>query len=331
MTALAPTVESFFTGYLIGQRGASACTIASYRDTLRLLFAHVYDRTGIEPSDLDVADLGTEMISDFLAALQETRHNSAQTRNLRLAAIHSLFRHAALRHPEHAWSIARVLAIEPRKGSQKVVAYLSVTEVEALLASPDRNTWTGRRDHLLILVMVTSGPRVSEVTALTGADISASRPGAHVAWHGKGRKERISPLDVPAAAALRLWQRENPGPLSAFVFTARGTTRKMTSDAVAQRLRVHAAVAASSCPSIATRNLTPHAPRHTFAMRLQAAGIGSPAIALLLGHESPASTRPYLHADLELKQRALDRTAPPRTRRGRYVAKDELRAFLEGL
>jgi len=331
MTALAPTVESFFTGYLIGQRGASAHTIASYRDTLRLLFGYVHARTGIQPSDLDVADLDAEMVTGFLAALEQTRHNAAQTRNLRLAAIHSLFRHAALRHPEHAWSIARVLAIRPKKATQKVIAHLSQAEVEALLASPDRSTWTGRRDHLLMLVMITSGPRVSEVTALAWADISAVRPGAHVLWHGKGRKERISPLDPATTAALRLWQRENPGPVSAPVFTARGTARKMTPDAVAQRLRVHAATAAVSCPGIAARNLTPHVLRHTFAMRMQAAGIGGPTIALLLGHESPASTRPYLHADLELKQRALDRTAPPRTRRGRYIPKDELLAFLEAL
>ncbi|HEX9543356.1 MAG TPA: tyrosine-type recombinase/integrase [Streptosporangiaceae bacterium] len=331
MTALAPTVESFFTGYLIGQRGASAHTIASYRDTLRLLFRYAHERTGIRPSDLDVADLDAEMVTGFLAALEQARHNSAQTRNLRLAAIHSLFRHAALQHPEHAWSIARVLAIRPRKASQKIIAHLSDAEVEALLASPDRSTWTGRRDHLLMLAMITSGPRVSEVTALTWADISAIRPGAHVVWHGKGRKERISLLDAATAAALRLWQRENPGPVSAPVFTALGTTRKMTTDAVAQRLRVHAAAAAVSCPSIATRNLTPHVLRHTFAMRMQTAGIGGPAIALLLGHESPASTRPYLQADLELKQRALDRTAPPRTRPGRYTAKDELLAFLEAL
>lgn len=331
MTALAPTAESFFTGYLIGQRGASAHTIASYRDTLRLLFGYVHERTGIQPSDLDVADLDAEMVSGFLAALEQARHNSAQTRNLRLAAIHSLFRHAALRHPEHAWSIARVLAIGPKKATQKVVTHLSHAEVEALLASPDRSTWTGRRDHLLMLVMVTSGPRVSEVTALTWADISAARPGAHLLWHGKGRKERISPLDAPTTAALRLWQRENPGRVSAPVFTARGTTRKMTPDAVTQRLRVHAATAAAICPSIATRKITPHVLRHTFAMRLQAAGVGGHAIALLLGHESPASARPYLQADLELKQRALDRTAPPRTRRGRYIPKDELLAFLEAL
>ena len=143
MTALAPTVQSFFTGYLIGQRGASPHTIASYRDTLRLMFGYIYEQTGIRPSDLDVADLDAEMVTGFLAALEQTRHNATQTRNLRLAAIHSLFRHAALQHPEHAWSIARVLAIRPRKANQKIIAHLSQAEVEALLASPDRSTWTG--------------------------------------------------------------------------------------------------------------------------------------------------------------------------------------------
>ena len=168
MTALAPAAESFFTEYLIAQRGASPHTIASYRDTLRLLFAHVRDQSGIRPSDLDFADLDAATVSGFLAMLEHERHNAGRTRSQRLAAIHSLFRHAALRHPEHAATIARVLAIQPRKASQKMVAYLTDAEASALLASPDRATWTGRRDHLLMLIMITSGPRVSEITALTG-------------------------------------------------------------------------------------------------------------------------------------------------------------------
>jgi integrase/recombinase XerD len=331
MTALAPAVESFFTEYLIAQRGASPHTIASYRDTLRLLFAYIREQSGIRPSDLDFADLDAATVSGFLAMLEHERHNNDRTRGQRLAAIHSLFRHAALRHPEHAATIARVLAIQPRKTTQTTVAYLTDAEASALLASPDRATWTGRRDHLLMLLMITSGPRVSEITALTWADIALARPGAHVLWHGKGRKERISPLQAPAIATLRLWRRENPADPRAFVFTARGTARKMSTDAVAERIRIHAATAVAACPGISAKNVTPHVLRHTFAMRLQSAGAGSPAIALLLGHESPASTRPYLHADLELKQRALDRTAPPRTRPGRYTAPDKLLAFLESL
>ncbi len=331
MTALAPAVESFFTGYLIAQRGASPHTIASYRDTLRLLFTWIREQTGTRPSDLDFADLDAAAVTGFLAMLEDERHNTGRTRSQRLAAIHSLFRHAALGHPEHAAVIARVLAIRPRKPSRKTVSWLTEDEADALLAAPDPATWTGRRDRLLMLLMLTSGPRVSEVTALTWADILLTRPGAHVLWHGKGRKERITPLQAPAITGLRQWQRENPAGPGAFVFTARGTIRKMSTDAVAGRIKIHAREAAAACPGITAKNVTPHILRHTLAMRLQSAGAGGPSIALILGHESLASTRPYLHADLELKQKALDRTAPPNTKTGRYTPPDKLLAFLESL
>ena len=331
MTALAPAVESFFTSYLIAQRGASPHTIASYRDTFRLLFTWIREQSGTRPSDLDFADVDATTVSGFLAMLEDERHNTSRTRSQRLAAIHSLFRHAALGYPEHAALIARVLAIQPRKPSRKTVAWLAEDEADALLASPDPTTWTGRRDRLLMLLMLTSGPRVSEITALTWDDLSLTRPGAHVLWHGKGRKERVCPLRETAITGLRQWQRENPSTPSGFVFTARGTARKMSTDAVAGRIRTHAATAAATCPRIAAKNITPHALRHSFAMRLQSSGAGGPSIALLLGHESLSSTRPYLHADLTLMQKALDRTTPPQTRQGRFKPPDKLLAFLEGL
>jgi len=331
MSALAPSLESFFTSYLIGQRGASEHTITAYRDTMRLLLKYAHERTGIQPSDLDISVLDTELITAFLTMLEQRRGNSIRTRNARLAAIHSLYRHAAWRHPEHADLIARVLAIPPKNHDQTILTYLTAPEADALLASPDRCTWVGRRDHLLLLVMITTGVRVSELTALTRADVHTGKPVAHIASHGKGRKTRITPLDTTTAAAARAWLAENPGPAAAPVFTARGTTRKMTTDAVAQRLKTHAATAARTCPTIAAKNLTPHILRHTCAMRMLTAGIDATTIALWLGHESPKSTRAYLHADLQLKQRALDRTAPPRTRPGRYTPPDKLLAFLEAL
>jgi len=331
MTALAPAVESFFTGYLIAQRGASPHTVASYRDTFRLLFAWIREQSGTRPSELDFTDVDAATVTGFLTMLQDERHNTSRTRSQRLAAIHSLFRHAAPEHPEHAALIARVLAIQPRKPSRKTLAWLVEDEADALLAVPDPATWTGRRDRLLILLMLTSGPRVSEITALTWADLSLARPGAHVLSHGKGRKDRITPLQAPAITGLRQWQRENPASPGRFVFTARGTTRKMSTDTVAGRIKIHAAAAADTCPSMAAKDVTPHVLRHSFAMRLQSAGAGGPSIALLLGHESLASTHPYLHADLELKQKALDRTTPPHTRQGRYTPPDKLLTFLENL
>jgi integrase/recombinase XerD len=331
MTALAPTLQSFFTSYLIGQRGASDHTIAAYRTTLRLLLGYAHERTAIQPSDLDINVLDAKLITAFLTMLEQRRGNSTRTRNARLAAIHSLYRHAALRHPEHADLIARVLAIPPKNHDQTILSYLTTPEIDALLASPARTTWTGRRDHLLMLLMITTGVRVSELTSLTRADVHTDKPAAHIASHGKGRKDRITPLDATTTQATRAWLTENPGASATPVLTARGTTRKMTTDAVAQRLKLHAATAARTCPTIATKNLTPHILRHTCAMRMLAAGIDATTIALWLGHESPESTRAYLHADLQLKQQALDRTAPPHTRRGRYTPPDKLLAFLEAL
>jgi site-specific recombinase XerD len=210
MTTLAPTLQSFFTDYLIGQRGASGHTITAYRDTFRLLLNYIHQRTGIAPSDLDITVVNAELIADFLTTLEQHRANSIRTRNARLAAIHSLFKHAALRRPEHADLIARVLAIAPKNTHRTVLTYLTEDEVEALLAAPDRCTWTGRRDHLIILLMITTGLRVSELTSLTRADTHAGPPGAHIACHGKGRKDRITPLDAGTAAALRVWLRCSP-------------------------------------------------------------------------------------------------------------------------
>jgi len=185
MSALAPTLQSFFTSYLVGQRGASAHTIRAYRDTMRLLLSYTRERTGIEPSDLDISVLDAELIAEFLTMLEQRRGNSVRTRNARLAAIHSLYRHAALRHPEHADLIARVLAIPPKNHDQTILTYLDAAEIDALLQSPDRSTWTGRRDHLMILLMITTGVRVSELTALTPADVHTGKPAAHIASHGK--------------------------------------------------------------------------------------------------------------------------------------------------
>lgn len=331
MSALAPTLQSFFTDYLVGQRGASGHTITSYRDTFRLFLGYVFERTGIAPSALDITDLSAERVATFLTMLEKDRGNCTGTRNTRLGAIHSFFDYATLRHLEHAELMARILAIPTKNTAQSEVTYLSDSEVEALLAAPDRATWTGRRDHTILLVMVTTGLRVTELTSLTRADACTDRHGAYVICHGKGRKDRTTPLDASTARALRLWITENSGSDADPLFVARGTRRKLSTDAIAQRIALHTATAAISCATLVNRTVTPHVMRHTCAMRMRAAGLDATTIALWLGHESPASTRPYLHADLALKQRALDRTAPPRTRPGRYSPPDKLLAFLEAL
>jgi site-specific recombinase XerD len=331
MSALAPTLQSFFASYLHGQRAASRHTIAAYRDTFRLLLGYVQERTGVPPSKVDIGQIDAEFVGEFLSMLEQRRGNGTRTRNARLAAIHSLFSHAALQHPEHADLIARVLAIPFKNDRHSVVSYLEAPEVDALLAAPNQSTHSGRRDHLLLLLMVTTGLRVSEVTSLIRSDVSADRRFACVSCTGKGRKQRVTPIDRPTAEALKAWLTENTGEPDTPLFTAQGTSHPLSSDAVAQRIRLHTTAAALTCPTLATKNVTPHVLRHTCAMRMLAAGTGVAAVSLFLGHKSLASTRPYIHADLELKQRALDRTAPPKTKKGRYQPTDELLTFLEAL
>jgi integrase/recombinase XerD len=329
VTALAPTLQAFFTDRLTRQRDASPHTIAAYRDTWRLLLTFASAKNGKQPSQLDLADLDAPLIGSFLDHLEKDRGNSARTRNARLAAIHSLFRYAALHHPEHAQTIARVLAIPPKRHDKALVTYLTEPELAALLAAPDRTTWAGRRDHALILLAAQTGLRISELTGLTIADVHLGT-GAHVSCHGKGRKDRITPLTATTVAVLRTWMTERASQPAQPLFPAR-TGGRLSRDAVEHRLARHTATATARCPSLNAKTITAHTLRHTAAMRLLHAGTDTSVIALWLGHEQADTTQIYLHADLALKERALARTKPPDARPGRYRPPDKLLAFLEAL
>ena len=329
MTALAPALQAFFTDRLTRQRQASPHTIAAYRDTWRLLLGYAARHTGRQPSQLDLADLDAPLIGDFLDHLERERGNTARTRNARLAAVHSLFRYAALRHPEHAELIARVLAIPPKRHSKALVTYLTEAELAALLTAPDRTTWAGRRDHALILLAAQTGLRISELTGLTIGDVHLG-PGPHVSCTGKGRKQRITPLTTGTVAVLRTWLAERGGQPGQPLFPARSGGR-LSRDAVERRLAKHTAAAAARCPSLKAKTVTAHTLRHTAAMRLLHAGTDTSVIALWLGHEQAETTQIYLHADLALKERALARTKPPDAKPGRYRPPDKLLAFLEAL
>jgi integrase/recombinase XerD len=329
MTAIAATMQAFFTERLIGQRRASTHTIAAYRDTLRLLLGFTAARTGTPPCRLDIAWLDAPLIAAFLDHIEHKRGNSIRTRNARLAAIHSLFGFAALRHPEHAADIARVLAIPAKRGDQTIVTFLTDDEASALLAAPDRATRTGRRDHAWILLAIQTGLRASEITSLTCKDVHLGTA-PYVACHGKGRKDRITPLTPGTVTTLRAWLAERAGrPDDPLFDTIRGGP--MSHDALQQRLTLHAAAAGQSCPGLTSKNVTPHVLRHSAAMALLRAGVDITVIALWLGHESVTTTQIYLQADMALKQRALDRTTPPASTPGRYKPGDQLLAFLEAL
>jgi len=329
MTALAPTLQAWFTDRLIAQRNASPHTIAAYRDTLRLLLDYVEQQLGCQPCQLDIAQLNAPLIAAFLDHLEHERANSIRTRNLRLAAIHSLFRYAQHRHPEHAADIARVLAIPAKRADRAIVTFLDDAEIQALLDAPDRATWTGRRDHALLVTAIQTGLRVAELTGLRCGDVRLTT-GPHVRCAGKGRKNRITPLTPTTTAILEVWLAERAGHPDDPVFpTARGD--RLSRDGLDHRLAKYITVATRRRPTLRDKRVTPHTLRHTAAMRLLHAGVDTTVIALWLGHERVETTQIYLHADLALKERAIARTTPPDTRPGRYKPPDTLLGFLDAL
>jgi site-specific recombinase XerD len=329
MTAIAPTLQAFFTERLARQRGASPRTIASYRDTLRLLLAFARDRTGKQPAALHWDDLNAALISAFLDHLETGRGNGPRTRNLRLTAIRSLIRWASLRHPEHAAVFQQVLAIPPKRADKRTITFLDPAEAQALIGAPDLARWEGRRDRAIIILALQAGLRVSELTGLNCGDITLGT-GSHVRCEGKGRKQRAVPLTSQAQAVMRTWIAERGGTPHDPLFPTR-TGRRLSRDAIERRLRVHAATAAAACPSLTAKSLHPHVLRHSCAMALLRAGVDTTVIALWLGHADIRSTQAYLHADLSIKERALALTTPATVKPGRYKPPDAVLAFLESL
>ncbi len=329
MSSLAPTMEAFFSERLISQKQVSDHTLGAYADTFKLLLRFIGDRSAKSPSSLDFADVDAPAIGAFLDYLEHVRGNSVRTRNVRLAAIHSLFNFAALRHPEHAALIQRVLAIPTKRYSRTDVSFLEADEINALIAAPNRGTRIGRRDHALLVTAIQTGLRVSELIGLSCEDVHIGK-GAYVRCIGKGRKQRCTPLTKETNSVLRVWLAERGGKSAEPLFpTSRG--HALSRDTVEFLVKKYAEIAQLSCPTLETRTITPHTLRHTAAMNLLRAGVSTAVIAMWLGHESPDTTQIYLHADLTIKERAMDRTAPFGTKPGRYRAPDALLAFLENL
>src|SRR3990170_1381733 len=302
MSALAPILQGFFMDKLIRQRQASPNTIAAYRDTCRLLLDFACRTTGIQPTELDLSDLGAPLIGAFLRHLETERANTVATRNARLAAIH------------------------PKRSERAIVCFLTAVEIDALLAAPERGTWLGRRDHALLLLACQTGLRVSELTSLTLGDVRLGT-GAHVRCQGKGRKDRLTPLTRQTSRVLKIWLAEQNGAAAAPLFPTR-TGCPLSRDAVERLVGKHATRAAASCPTMAAKKVTPHTLRHSAAMALLHAGVVTSVIALWMGHEDPGSTQAYLHADMTIKEQALARVQPRGTSPGRYRAPDSLLAFL---
>jgi len=328
-TTFAVLLENFFTERLMQQRKASPHTIASYRDTFRLLLQYTQSHLSKAPSDLVMEDLDTPLIAAFLNHLEEERGNSARSRNVRLAAIHAFFQYVALYEPCCCALAQRVLAIPSKRYTQRPIAFLTHPEVEALLSAPDPSIWIGLRDRTLLLFAVQTGLRASELIGLRVQDIVFGT-GAHVRCLGKGRKERCTPLRKDTVAALRCWLRVRNAQAGDTLFpNARG--RDLSHDGLAFLLARHLATAREHCASLKGKRVTPHVLRHTAAMRLLEHGVDHTVIALWLGHESVETTYVYLHADLKLKEKALATTTPSKRPAVRYRPDDPLLAFLNSL
>ncbi len=331
MTALAPTLQAFFVSRLGRQRDTSPHTVDSYRHAFRLLLAYAQTQTGKRPSEMDLADLDAVVVSGFLDHLEEDRGSSVASRNTRLAAIHSFFRFASYRHPEHAETIQQVLAIPRKKTESTPRSFLTSAEMDALAAAPDPSTWCGRRDHALLVVALRTGLRLSELTGLRCRDVELGAA-AHIKCLGKGRKRRDTPLDRATVVLLRSWLDERRGELDDALFPSR-RGRRLSPDAVQRLVAKHVTTARATCPSLANKQVSTHNLRHSCAMDLLRNGLDVAVLAIWLGHEKLESVNAYIHADPTLKERALDRLTPlnPAAKPGRYKPTDELLAFLEGI
>jgi len=328
-STLPSLVQRFFTDRLTTQLQASPNTIAGYRDTFRLLLRYASQRRNRPPAKLRVEDLDADLIADFLSHIEKTRRNTARSRNTRLAAIRSFYRHVAMNEPQYALHCQRILAMPNKRYIRRAIDFIDRTEMDALLSAPDAATWIGRRDRAVLLLALQTGLRVSELINLNCRNISLDK-GAHITCQGKGRKERSTPLRRDTAKVLQAWLKERAGSDDDPVFpTNRGD--RLSRDAVERIVRKYTAAAGTACASLSGKRVSPHVLRHSTAMDLLHHGVDRTVIALWLGHESVETTQVYVHADMRLKEKALARVAESKARPGRYKPDDELLSFLESL
>lgn len=328
-TLVGPLLQSFFTEHMLSHRRASQQTVDSYRDTFRLLLRFLQQTAGKEPASLRIGDLDAPAILNFLDHVEQQRKNQIQSRNVRLAAIRSFFRLVALRDPASVHIVTRVLAIPLKRADKRLVGYLTRAEMDAILDVPDRKTWGGQRDYMLLLTFYNSGARVSEITSLKRSQVRLGAT-SFLQLHGKGRKEREVPLWPKTARTLKLWLDASPGSPDSPAFpSARGTS--LSRDGVNYILQEAVREAAKTCPTLVSKRVSPHVLRHTTAMHLLQSGVDITVIALWLGHESPETTHIYVEADLKTKEQALQNVAPAGKGFRRFRPGDALLAFLDTL
>jgi integrase/recombinase XerD len=326
---LGPYLQRFFAERLGSQMKASPHTIISYRDTFRLLLKHAAAALKKAPTELNVADIDAELIGAFLSDIERTRGNGARSRNTRLSAIRSFFKYLAVNEPQLLHHCQRVLAMPAKRYEKRTIDYLTRAEIEAVVVAPDLTTWHGRRDRALLLLALQTGLRVSELINLSCGDLVFG-PSAHVRCSGKGRKDRATPIRKDSIKVLRGWLIERGGNDAEPLFVS-NRKKPLSRDAVEQIVHKQVTTAAKTCPSLKKKRVTPHVLRHSAAMQLLQNGVDRTVIALWLGHEAVETTQIYIHADMQIKEKAMAQTRPVGTKSGRYRPDDKLLTFLEAL
>jgi integrase/recombinase XerD len=327
-TASFPELLQRFFAHLRSAREVSPNTTTAYRDTFRLLLPFIAKRRRISVDEITMEAFVPDMILAFLDHLQCDRHNTARTRNARLAGIRAFVRFAIDQAaPEFLADAQRLLAIPCKRAQKPLMGFLTRLEVNAILAAPNLSTWTGRRDHLLFSLLYNTGARISEALQIAPKDLQHRI----VRLHGQGRKGRDIPLWPQTERELRRWCQDNNIAASASLFCNRDG-RPISRRNASRRFDLSLAKATASCPSLRGRKITLHTWRHTTAMHLLQAGVPLEVISLWLGHEDIATTHAYIEADLEMKRQTLGHLpAPTPWRRPRKLSSSHVLAFLEAL
>ena len=327
--SFASLVQQFFTEYLVTQRAVSPRTIASYRDALKLFLTFAEQSVGKAPTAIRLTDIEPDLILAFLDHLEQERHNSVRSRNLRLTALRAFLTFAGRRDLSALHIVERALAVPMKRFERPMLGFLSREEMLAILGEPGES-WISRRDHLLLAMLYNTGARVSEIVEVRVADVMLDgAPCVHL--HGKGRRQRSVPLWKTTVREIRDWLRTNGSPRGEAPLLPNRDGKPMTRSNVEQRLDRAVARAATAHRSLATKRISPHTIRHTTAMHLLQSGVAFSVIALWLGHESMNTTHRYVEADLAMKEKALARLDEPHTKMRRYRPGDKLMGFLQQL
>lgn len=322
-------LQDFFRQRLLKERNASLQTVASYRDTFRMFLLFAQADIGKSPGDLSLEDLDMPLVLSFLEHIEKVRGNSARTRNARLAAIRSFVRYVSLREPTWLPNAQRILAIPMKRFDRPLLGFLTREEIEAIIQAPDKSTWNGHRDHVMLTAFYNTGARVSEIIQLNVDDVFLNGR-AYLRFQGKGRKERAIPMWKSTASRLREWFSHIDKKSGSPVFPNRKGQR-LTRSGVEHRLRVAVQKVMDDCPSLQGKKISPHTLRHTTAMHMLQSGVDITTIALWLGHENPSTTHLYIESDLTMKEQTLKKLQELPSEEVRYKPDDHLLAFLEKL